>query len=228
MTDEERLNPTVKSRVVEWGKIAGAVSAIIVCSVSVWGLTFGPVRDAWVIITTAIETAQDLQKGQIEMNALQQATVTQLAGVVEQQTDLLARVEVLESGRRQDRSPAIQFMRNGSAITDAAPGGTVRITWAFLKLRDCGRPTIDLLFKNGGGRFHRFRDVSVLDDEGRGVAVDPDPTNPQTISYTARIPADDGVEPGIGFGFVRVSYPEACPDVASVKSPEVFFTILPS
>ncbi|GGH36406.1 hypothetical protein SAMN05444007_108260 [Cribrihabitans marinus] len=227
MTDEERLHPTWKTRLIEWGKIASACTIIFGAIIGAIQWANGSIGDVWRDVQGMIETTTELQREQVDMQRAQQNVLGQLANVVEKQTDLLGRVEKLEARRARDASPAIRFTNSGSAISDGRPGEIVRLTWSFIKLRDCGRPSIDLLFRNGGDQIHRFRDVSVLDEDGRGVAFDPDPTQAQSISYTARIPAGEGVEPGAGFGYVRVSYPEKCPAVESVQSPRIYFQILP-
>ncbi len=39
--------------------------------------------------------------------------------------------------------------------------------------------------------------------------------------------ADDGVEPGRGYAFLVVDYPEHCPNVLPIRSPDVPFIIRP-
>ncbi|MCB1343643.1 MAG: hypothetical protein KDK24_21755 [Pseudooceanicola sp.] len=150
-------------------------------------------------------------------------TQTTMARTLE---DTAKRLATLEDRKRADASPVLEFL-NGSRISDGAPGDTVDITWSFLKLRDdCGRPRVNLYFRNGGGRVHRFRDISAVDAEGRGVgATRAHPSLPQSISYTAVIPDDEGVHPGRAVAWNNLSWPD-CPSVAAVTSPEVPFLIL--
>lgn len=226
MTDDERFNPTFKSRLVEWGKVAGAISAIVVCVGLVWGIMVGPIGDLWNRFDDVVESNERIQLAQADMQKGQQAILESITTLLATQARNVARIEALEAAKVQDGSPAIRFTPRGHTIEDGQPGSVVQITWQYFKLRDCGRPDIDLIFRNGGGRLHRFSSVSVLDQEGRGIASEPDPTMVQTISYTARIPGNEGVHPGRAAGWVRVTYPD-CPGVAPVTSPEVIFSILP-
>jgi hypothetical protein len=135
------------------------------------------------------------------------------------------RIRKLELSREADASPVLEFTLYGSTIEDGPPGGTIEVVWSFIKLRDgCGKPEVELFFRNGGGRLHRFTNVSVLDDNGRGVGLDARP-RPQSLKYTVQIPADDGVLPGHGLGWNRITYPD-CPSVPPAISPEIPFTIL--
>ncbi|OAN71541.1 hypothetical protein A8B82_04470 [Sulfitobacter sp. EhC04] len=216
---------TLTEKIIDGGKIAGAISAMMALSIMVWGFTAGPVRDWLAKFEQGFEAQQDMQQLQQEMQHSQQDILADISAILLAQSHNVKRIEALESAKTQDASPAIRFTMYGHSIEDGRPGQVVEIKWQFVKLRDCGRPEIDLLFRNGGGRLHRFQNVSVLDTEGIGVAADPDPSMAQTISYTARIPDNEGVHAGRSFAWVRVGYPE-CPTVPAVTSPEVAFRIL--
>ncbi|GLT07979.1 hypothetical protein ACFQFQ_14535 [Sulfitobacter porphyrae] len=217
---------TVTEKIIDGGKIAGAISAMIALSIMIWGFTAGPVRDWLTRFEEGFEAQALMQQAQQEMQASQQGILADISAILLAQSRNVKRIEALESSKVQDASPVIRFTMHGHSIEDGGPGQVVQIKWQFFKMRDCGRPEIDLLFRNGGGRLHRFQNVSVLDTKGIGVASDPDPTMAQTISYTARIPDNEGVHAGRSFAWVRVGYPD-CPTVPAVTSPEVAFRILP-
>jgi len=161
-------------------------------------------------------------------------TAQALASIAETQSTMaetlanaVDRLAALEDTKRHDVSQVMDFLPRGSRIGDGAPGDTVEVTWVFLKLRDdCGRPVVELYFRNGGGRVHRFQNASAIDEQGRGIGMPAQPNMAQSISYTVVIPAGEGVRPGRAQGWNRVTYP-GCPGVPPEVSPEVPFTILP-
>ena len=214
-------------RITELGKIAGAFTTIVAALTLVWGFTLGPLGDLYDRFNETVEAADRLQQEQTTMQSQQQAILGTLADIVADQTTLLSRVERLESKRKADGRPAIRFDRRGHEITDVAIGGVATFTWRFYKLRECGRPTVDLAFRNGGGKIHRFENLSVLDKNGRGLIYETAPNRAQEISYTASVPTDEGVTAGRSYGWVTVGYPDGCPEVLPVTSPEVSFEILP-
>lgn len=171
-------------------------------------------------IDTDNQTRTDMAQALAKIAATQNTMADTLSNAVD-------RLAALEESRKTDAAPVMQFMRYGSSISDGAPGGTVEVTWSFLKLReDCGRPRVNLYFRNGGGRVHRFVNVSALDENGRGPGGAPvQPNIAQSITYTMEIPDDDGVQPGRALGWNAVSWPD-CPAVKPVTSPEVPFQIL--
>jgi predicted DNA-binding protein (UPF0251 family) len=172
------------------------------------------------------EQAEQMQIKQQQMQNQLQEMLNTISSMLKVQADNVTRIEAFEVAKERDLSPAIKFTARGHSIQDGPAGGTVEITWQYLKLRDCGAPRIDLWLRNGGGRLHRFQNVSVIDGQGRGIASQADRFMSQTISYTARIPGDEGVQPGRAAGWVVVQYPDDCPDVEPVTSPEVTFAIL--
>lgn len=135
--------------------------------------------------------------------------VSDLTAVAANPTELVKRVSELEEGRRGNSERVLRFTPRGHSISDGSPGFTVSMQWYFVKLRDCGSPRVDVWFRNGGGRIHRFDRASILDDGGRGVNAPTAPSITQSIEYTARIPDRDGFEPGRGMGRVIVEYPNA-------------------
>lgn len=151
-------------------------------------------------------------------------TAERSANAEEQRIEILERLEALELNK-MDKSPAIRFLNSGNDITDGRPGDIVAVTQTFLKLRDCGRPTVDTLLSDSDGTIFRFEDVSILDETGRGVATPADPNQPQTIRYTARIPDSRGVTSGAALGWVVLANYETCPWLSPVESPKMSFTI---
>ena len=214
-------------RITELGKISGAFTTIIAALGLIWGFTFGPIGELYQKFNDTVEAADRLQQEQSTLQAQQQDILQRMTNIVEGQTTLLTRVEQLETKRNDDARPAIRFDRRGHSISDTAIGGVAVFVWRFYKLRDCGRPTVDLAFRNGEGRIHRFDSLSVLDPAGRGITFETAPNRVQEISYTARVPANEGVHTGRAHGWVTISYPDGCPRVDAVTSPEVSFQILP-
>lgn len=142
--------------------------------------------------------------------------------------DAITRLSVLENDRKADASPVMRFLQDPQQhnIGAGTPGSTVEMTWRFVKLRgDCGRPLVELYFRNGGGRIHRFRNASILDQYGRGIGFPKDTSVSQEVTYTAQIPKDENVRPGYAAGWNRISYPD-CPAVGPERSPDVPFEIL--
>ena len=234
---------TLLSELADFLKRLGAViSGLGVVFGLIWFLV-SPRFDAYLdaYLAPVIEKA-DANSGAIEQltNQIQIAAKTQsntaqaLAQIAETQNKLaenmsgaMDRLAALEVRRKADAAPVIEFLQQGSSISNGAPGDTVVVRWSFLKLRsDCGRPHVDVFFRNGGGRVHRVREISAVDRSGRGTGAAPArPTIPQSITYTMVIPSDQGVSPGQAFGWNQISFPN-CPDVPEAISPEVPFQIL--
>lgn len=214
-------------RITELGKVAGAFTTIAAALTLLWGITVGPLGQLYDRFNDTVEAANTLQREQSTLQAQQQDILSSLTDIVEDQTELLTRVKRLEDTRETDSRPALRFDRSGHTVSDTAIGGIAVFKWRFFKLRDCARPSVDLVFRNGEERLHRFENISVLDSSGRGITFETAPNRMQEIGYTALLPSDDGVIPGHGQAWVTVSYPESCPSVAPVTSPEVSFEILP-
>lgn len=141
-----------------------------------------------------------------------------------------ARLDKLEAAVSfdTDASPAIRFLSSGNRITDGRIGGTVRITYRFVKLRDCGKSRPDDILMDVNGVVAHFDDVSILDDEGRGLATPVDADAVAEITYTARIPSNAGLTPGLAQGWVNVLYDhDKCPALGTVTGPRIPFNILP-
>jgi hypothetical protein len=147
------------------------------------------------------------------------------ASAREERLRILERIHALEGDDALDKSPALRFVDQGSSITDGQIGGLVKITWSFIKLRDCGAPKPEDWFFDAEGAQFRFEDVSIVDNFGRGMQMEPDPSRTVQITYTARIPAGRGVVPGQAHGWVVVSNYENCPGLAPVRSPTESFRI---
>jgi len=224
MADEQR---TKAGLIIETGKVAGAFTTVCGAAVLIYGMTIGPLGEIYTEIRSGMETNRKIQSEQQVIQAGQRDILSSITNVIAMQSQNVARIERLEAQRAENNSPVIRFTTRGHSVENGPPGGTVEIAWQFFKLRDCGQPAVDLMFRNGGGRLHRFENVSILDAAGRGVSSAPDPIMAQIIKYTARIPAEDGVLPGQGSAWVRVAYPD-CPTVRPEVSPEAQFTILPN
>lgn len=227
---------TKSGKVIDFSKLLAALMTIVTIVGTAWGVVWGPIG-GWIdareldAANTAANTAAitALVEQQGEQQQEQQTAFAELLSAVssntEVQASLVRRVEDLENTKSQRVDPVIRFARFGHSIEDGRVGGQVEITWSYFKLADCRAPVVDLWMRNGGGRLHRFQDISVVGTSGRGVNSDVLPNENQNITYTARIPSNEGVEAGQGFGWVEISYPD-CPRVKPVKSPEVAFNIL--
>lgn len=123
-------------------------------------------------------------------------------------------------------SPSWRFDPVETTVTDGFIGGIVTIRASGYKVRDCGVPTVDLYFVNGDGVFHRFEDVSLLSSDGRGVALPVQPNRLQSLSYVARIPSSEGVQPGRAQAYMSVYYPDACPAVPTAIAGPLQFRIM--
>ena len=150
--------------------------------------------------------------------------VERIASVIQ---SLERNVTTLSEVAAQSTVPAWRFDPVETSISDGEIGELVKITSAGFKLRECGVPVIDVYFVNGGGVFHRFQDPSILSEDGRGVSLPTDPSRLQLITYTAKIPNQDGVSPGRGLGYISITYPDKCPNVAPSVAGPLQFRILP-
>lgn len=131
----------------------------------------------------------------------------------------------LEQESAVDKSPALRFMPQGNSITDGRRGDVVTVTVAFVKMRDCGRPSPDHFFMDSASTLFRFQDVSIVDEFGRGPGVPPSET-PQTLKFTARIPKDAAIQLGGATGWVVLRDYERCPHNDAIHSPSMGFDIL--
>lgn len=196
--------------------VAGAL--VVVWATVVW--TVGPRVNAW-----ANDLIDDATKDlQIETSK-SAAHLDRLDKVVER---LEKNVTALGEAVAQNVAPSWRFSLPDTSISDGRIGGKVTITAGGYKLRECGIPRVDLYFINGGGAYHRFVKSSLLSETNRGVALPMDPDRLQIISYTAEIPADDGVSPGRGHGYISVTYPDNCPGVREETAGPLQFRILPN
>jgi hypothetical protein len=217
---------TFKSRIIEWGKVAGSVSAIIICVATTWAMTIGPAAELWGSFNEGVERNQQIQTAQLQTQEDLTKVIGSISTILDTQNENILRIENLEKLKAETGEPVLEFAKMGHSITDAGIGGTVVITWELYKLRgDCGAPAVGVWFRNGGNRLHRFQNISTLNADGRGVNLPPDRNRSQTLTYTARIPDDEGVHSGSAVGWSTVTYPE-CPSVVPVSSPETLFYIL--
>ena len=199
---------------------ATTLSSITAALIIIWG---GLV---WLVEPRLHEWAEELvdaatvdMKKTSEENTIAIQQMQELMGVMQDAvTGLTELVEIR-------RTPSWRFDGLSTNISDGPIGGYVDITAGGFKLADCGVPVVDLYFINGDEIYHRFEDVTLLTEEGRGVAFSVDPSRIQTIKYRARIPADDGVTPGRGRGFISVTYPDACPHNEPVVAGPLYFRI---
>ena len=169
-----------------------------------------------VIAETTAELVQDSERTAAHLDRMD--------AVVEKLED---NVVALAASIQRSAAPSWRFDLPETSISDGSIGGVVRINAAGYKLRECGIPRVDLYFINGGGIYHRFEAASLLTADSRGVAFPVAPDRVQSVTYTARIPADDNVSPGRAQGFIAVTYPDNCPEVEEVVAGPLQFRILP-
>lgn len=151
------------------------------------------------------------------------ATQVQLAGTVRALSEQMS--EVQES-RRTSVEPPVRWASRGHRVSDGAPGEFVTISMMIYKVRDCGRPRSVAYIVDGVGTVHAVTDKSTTGSDGLSVPLRVG-TEVLRHNFSARIPPDDGVEPGSGYFYLVVDWPEVCPQVPPATSPEVPFRILP-
>jgi len=142
-------------------------------------------------------------------------------------SELTTLVKSVAKDQKAEADPAIRFFTEGSYITNGQPGGTVRFTVRFIKLRDCGRPEIVAWFRNGDGITHSFEDISIVDSHGRGFAHPSDIDEVLLRHFTARVPSNEDVHSGRAEGWIEVGPYSGCLNSPIVSSPKVAFDILP-
>lgn len=206
---------------MRWARTAATtLSSITAALLIIWG---GLV---WLVEPRFYEWAQSIVDASTETLAsdLERSTehLDRLDMVVERLEENVSR---LSETAAQSTAASWRFDPVETAISDGPIGGFVTIRAAGFKLRDCGVPTVDLYFVNGGGVYHRFVEASVLSSGGRGIALPVMPTRLQSLTYTARIPTDDGVSPGRALGYISITYPDACPAVEPAVAGPLQFRI---
>jgi hypothetical protein len=222
-----KLTEDIKADTVfmRWVRTAATTITAFAAAVAViWSGTvyvFGPRVTTWaegMIDEATSDVRAGVERTMQEIDRLE-SVVTQFET---QFADSVSRIEGVVAG---STAPSWRFSLPDTSISDGAIGGTVRVTAGGFKLRECGIPRVDLYFVNGSGIFHRFETVSLLSEDNRGVAFPVDPDRLQQVSYTARIPDDDGVTPGRARGFIAVTYPDNCPNVQEVVAGPLQFRI---
>ncbi|WP_406870443.1 hypothetical protein ABEB22_12520 [Thioclava sp. 'Guangxiensis'] len=211
---------------------ATIASAGVIWGAGVWLLR--PHVEGWLssFITAEIGvTAADMRDVRASIEQ-QQSTIATISSTQAQVADtvnkVVERIASLEKAKERDSTPPIRFATSGNSVTAGRIGGLVFHEWRFQKLHDCGTPRSRSYFRNGGGRVHLFENKSNSDDNGWTVPM-PVEDGWQVSRFSARIPSDDGVEPtgeGMAFAFNIVDWPEKCPNVPPMTSPEVPFRIL--
>ena len=163
----------------------------------------------------------------------QQASIAEMGETLVNLTSttrkLSEEVAQMQDDRIERTTPPVQFSAKGNSVSTGRIGGVVYQSWLIRKERDCGIPRSRAYFVNGGGRTHLFRDKSNADEAGyvAPLLVDGDW---QRVSFSARIPDNEGVQPtsdaDLASAFLVVDWPEKCPNVPPLRSPEVPFRIL--
>jgi hypothetical protein len=153
--------------------------------------------------------------------------------VASQERDAVAqRVARMERtlNTNQDTLPAIKYSEFGNRIEALSPGEPIRIgdyvrlTWRLVKMRECGEATARDFIVDVNGVTAQLVGVSTRDQQGRGLVLPPDPNAVREITYTARIPKDAGLSPGVASVWIAIRYdPNACPKAASLESPRISF-----
>ncbi|WP_339112767.1 hypothetical protein [Thioclava sp. GXIMD2076] len=220
-----------------WSAFARNMAATIASAGVIWGAAVWLLRphvEDWLssFITAEIGvTAADMRDVRSSIRQ-QQATIATISDTQAQVADtvnkVVERIASLEKAKALDSTPPIRFATTGNSVTATKIGGLAFQEWHMRKVRDCGTPRSRAYFRNGGGRVHIFSHKSNGDDDGWTVPL-PLEDGWQTSRFSARIPDNDGVEPtgdGLAMAFLIVDWPEKCPNVPPLKSPEVPFRIL--
>jgi hypothetical protein len=176
----------------------------------------------WVAVQIGVDA--DVIAGILDTQANLSDTLVGLTATVRDLSDEVS--EMRQKSRERLTAPII-FEQRGHRVSDGRIGGLVVQTYHFRKVADCGRPRSRAYFTNGGGVTHLFEDKSNNDDRGLSAAALVQ-DGVQSVTFSARIPAGDGVRVGTGYAFVILDWPEVCPDVPPLRSPEVSFRILPA
>ncbi|SFN63066.1 hypothetical protein SAMN05216224_10866 [Thioclava dalianensis] len=228
-----------------WVAFARNITAVVTASTllvtSFWYLAGPRIKaDLGELITEQMGlSADDLEQIQASQESIrnsiqsQQNTIATISKTQAQVADtvkkVVDRLAALEEAKRVEGTPPILFSARGNSVTNGVVGGVVRQTWMIKKLRDCGRPRSRAYFINGNSITHVFRDKSTTDREGYGVSLDIS-TDFQPVRFSARIPANEDVQPtgdGVALAYLIVDWPERCPNVPPMRSPDVPFRILP-
>jgi hypothetical protein len=215
---------TVKERIQEDGvamrwlrTAATTITAVAAAGTVIWGAVLYLVSPRIVEWgeQLVLDTTETL-RNDLEANAAH----------LERLDDVVVRMEEILEGSTYNPAPSWRFDPVDTTISDGYIGGDVTITASGYKLRDCGVPTVDLYFINGGGIYHRFAGASLLSPDGRGVALPVAPERLQRVTYTATIPSDDEVSAGRARGYISIVYPDGCPAVAPAVAGPLQFRIL--
>jgi len=187
--------------------------------------------EAWVVARLDValeEHREQLDRTEVNLQRLedailsQRSTTAQLGDNVEAlQADLTA----LAAKEANKRTPAWVFDDAKTNVSDGSIGGIVFIKATGKKLRECGRPIVGVYFINGNSVIHSFEDVSITDNQGRGVSFPPDPDKEITIRYTAVIPKDDNVSAGRANAFIELDYTATCPSAPISRTSAMQFRI---
>lgn len=176
-------------------------------------------------VATSRQLTEVQQQQQQSLSELSNATAT----ITKTLESTVTRIASLEASSRRDARPPIRFIEDGNSIGSGSIGDYVRLSFRYVKVRDCGRPVLAAYFRDGADITQAFRDMSSVAADGRGSSAMVSP-EVQTTRFIARIPREQGVVPAVNgkyaLGWVLISWP-GCPDVPEQRSPQVPFQITP-
>lgn len=204
-----------------FGRLGGAIAGVIAAfGFIVFMLKNDNIQDY-------LKDAVDIPELTIQMSSLSSRvdeTKNEIKQLSENVTELTDTIGKMRTIGELSNEPIIKFLE-GSYITDGQIGRTVTFSIRFVKLRECGRAELTAWFKNGIKAIHAFEDISIIDETGKAIRGPSSPGEVLERTWTARIPLKGGVTPGLGQGWIEISYPD-CPLVPVATSDLLPFQIL--
>ena len=204
-----------------FGRVGGAIGGITaICAFIIFMLKNDVVQDY-------LKEAVDIPQLNIQMTVLASRvdeTKEEIKQLSNNVTELTETISSMRTIGELSSEPILKFLE-GSYITDGQIGQTVTFSIRFVKLRECGQAELSAWFMNGVKAIHAFEGISIIDESGRAIRARGAPGEVLERTWTARIPLKGGVTPGLGQGWIEVSYPD-CPLVSVATSPLMAFQIL--
>lgn len=201
------------------------VATVITASIAVLGFVTFMLKNE--LVQDYLKDAVDMPELNTQMNVLSQKIVEtkeEVKNLNKNVQELTSTLGSIQSIGELSSEPILKFLE-GSYITDGRMGSVVTFNIRFVKLRECGNAELSAWFQNGVKAIHAFEDISIIDQTGRATRAPASPGEVIERTWTARIPNDDGVTPGLGQGWIEVSYPD-CPLVPVATSQKIPFQIL--
>jgi hypothetical protein len=139
--------------------------------------------------------------------------------------EILDKVQTLETGESYGAGAVFEFTVDGNEVTDGGIGQLVVFDISYTQNRNCGRPFIIAAFRNGNNIIHTFKDLSIVDQNGRGLTSPVSDGQILHRRFTARIPEDSGVQKGDAVAWLEFGPFPSCPNALTIYSPRMPFNI---